>query len=74
MNEEVLARIFDPFFTTKPAGKGAGIGLSNVYGIVVQTGGLILAQSRPGAGACFTILLQAADGPDFTEQPREPSR
>jgi PAS domain S-box-containing protein len=74
MSEEVLARIFDPFFTTKPAGKGAGIGLSHVYGIVVQTGGLILAQSRPGAGACFTILLPAADGPDFTEQPREPSR
>ncbi len=52
-----LSRIFDPFFTTKPAGNATGLGLSVSYAIVKNHGGSIAVNSRPGQGACFTILL-----------------
>ncbi|MGH7045332.1 MAG: ATP-binding protein [Stellaceae bacterium] len=52
-----LARIFEPFFSTKEVGSGTGLGLSTVYGIVKQTGGFISADSTPGRGARFEILL-----------------
>jgi len=65
----VMQHLFEPFFTTKPAGKGTGLGLSTVYGIVKQSGGYVWAESTPGRGSRFVVLLpragegEAAAGP-----------
>jgi len=57
MEPQVLTRIFEPFFTTKPKGEGTGLGLASVFGIVSQNGGAVWAESEPGRGSTFHILL-----------------
>jgi two-component system cell cycle sensor histidine kinase/response regulator CckA len=66
MDAEIMVHLFEPFYTSKETGKGTGLGLSTVYGIVKQSGGEVVVESKPGRGATFTIYLPRITEPALT--------